>query len=508
MDAIASLSKKKYLWFVFGFTAIFAGILMACSPMFTDDYDFAAQQFSSFSEVLDYCLHYGNGRLLGNIGAAYFSTNVVLCTAVRAFMLAGLVVLLPPAVNAQRKSTWLISFLLTFGVAPTMFAEAYSWSSGFQNYVPPVFLALLCLLLWQRADKAHCPLWLRCAAVFLLAAAAQLYVELDSIIFVLATVIALVLSHKKAAAYKKTALCWLIGTAAGGIIMLAIPQLFEREYQLIAFYRHVYLSSFDEMVQSVWTNGLKLLGFFSGDCFLCAALGLGTFLLLKKTAAHWTHPIAYRSSHLIALALPTYSLLSRAFFSGGRFVCLSALPKLVFALLCIGLLAVLICAAAHTGNKAFLTRICVLVSLAVCSIAPMLVVYPAPERTVYLCYTLLSCAALSIFEYLIPSIPEKIQKTAHFAGCLTAGVLSVLLLLQFISIAYVDNLNTEYIETQLAEGSTQISVANPPSDYVYKNTTSYLGHYYYLNEPNDVQFTFTDYASWSAVRAMEKQINN
>lgn len=508
MDTIASFSRKKFLWLLFLATAVLAAILMLCSPMITDDYDFAVLRHSSFSEILDYCLHYGNGRLIGNVGAAYFAASVPLRTAVRALMLAGLVVLLPMTVGAKRKSSWLMSFLLVFGVAPTMFAEVYSWSSGFQNYVPPVFLALLCLLLWQSAEKKRSPLWLRCAAMFLLAAAGQLYVELDSIVFVLAAIIALVLSHKKSRSHKMLAVFWLAGAAVGGLIMLAIPRLFEREYELIAAYRHVYLSSFSEMINSVWTNGLKLTGFFAGDCLLCAALGLGVFILLGRTADTWTHPAAYRAARFVSLALPVYSVLYRAFFNGGKFVWLSAVPKLLFALLCIGFLLVLVCAVLHTDSKALRTRVCVLVGLAVCALGPMLAIYPAPERTLYLCYILLSCAALNVFEYLLPTLPVTGQKPVRFAACMAAGILSVLLLLQFGSIAHVDRLNTQYIESQLAAGSTQISVANPPSDYVYRNTTSYLGHYYYLNEPNDVQFTFTDFSSWYAVRTMEQQMAN
>lgn len=505
MDAIAAFSRKKFLWLLFLASAVFAAVLMLCSPMFTDDYDFASRHFSSFSEILHYCLHYGNGRLIGNVGAALFAASVPVRTVVRALLLAGLVVLLPMTVQARRKTSWLLSFLLVFGVAPTMFAEVYSWASGFQNYVPPVFLLTLCMLLWQSADRGRCPLWLRCAAVFLLALAGQLYVELDTIVCCLAALAALILSRRHSAARKAVSSLWLAGTLAGGAVMLVIPRLFEREYQLIAFYRHVYLSSFREMLDSVWTNGLKLIGFFSGACFLCAAMGLAVFLLLGKTRGAWRRPGAWRACRAVSLALPLYSLIFRAFFSGGRFVWLPALPKLLFALLCIGFLFVFICAAAHAGDRTLLVRVCVLLGLAVCSIGPMLVVYPAPERSVYLCYVLLSCAALAVFEFLLPSMSAAGQKPARLGACLAAGILSLLLLLQFAAVAYTDRLNTEYIERQLAAGSTQIALITPPSDYVYRNTSSYVGHYYYLQEPNDVQFTFTDYASWSAARSLEQQ---
>ncbi len=505
---MAPLSQKKFLWLLFIAVAAFAAVLMLCSPMFTDDYDFASLRFRSFSEVLHYCLHYGNGRLIGNVGAALFAASVPLRTAVRALMLAGLVVLLPLTVQAKRRTSWLISFLLVFGVAPTMFGEVYSWASGFQNYVPPVFLLVLCLLLWQDAERGRCPLWLRSAAMLLLALAAQLYVELDSIVLCLAALTALILSRKQSKPRRVLAALWLAGALAGGGIMLAIPRLFEREYQLIAFYRHVYLSSVSEMLSSVWTNGLKLLGFFTGACFLCLAMGLAVFLLLGRSRDAWRHPRAYRAARAVSLALPLYSLVYRAFFNAGRFVWLPALPKLLFALLCIGFLFVFVCAAAHSGDRRLLLRICVLLGLAVCAIGPMLVVYPAPERSLYLCYILLACAALAVWEHILPSLNVPLQKPARLAACIAAGILSLLLLLQFAAVAYTDRLNTEYIERQLAAGSTQISLITPPSDYVYRNTSSYLGHYYYLETPNDVQFSFTDYASWSAARSLEQPSGN
>ncbi len=507
MKKLSALSFRRCALAVFLVSALLTGFFALCSPLFTDDLDFAAQHFSSFSALLHYCLHYGNGRLLGNLGAAIFCDHTALRTVVRALCIGSLTVLLPLAAGAEDKRSLLLSFLLVFGVSPDLFAETYAWSSGFQNYIPPVVFLLVCLILWQRSERfSHRKLVFACVGTFVLAAAAQLYVELNSLIHVLAALVLLCLSRSRAK--KSVSLCALAGTALGGAVMIAIPKLFEREYALIAFYRRIYLSSLSEMFGSLWKNGLKLTGFFVGDCFLCLLLGVGVFLLLRQNAPRAARPGWHRAASVLSLALPVYSLLYRAFFSGWSAVWLADIQKLFFALLLLAFLAAFVYALTLTENKARRTAAIVLLALAVCSLAPMTVVYPAPVRTIYLCYTFLALAALIVWEEVLPRSSALFRRDTAVLGLLAAVLLSLLLVFQFLNIRHVDRLNTDYIEKKLAEGSTEIELIRTPSDYVFKNTSSYLGHYYFLSEPNDVDFTFTDYDSWVAKRQLEENRKN
>ena len=53
--------------------AVFAAlsVILYLSPKCADDYYFLSINFSSVKEALNVALYYGNGRLLGNLGAIY-----------------------------------------------------------------------------------------------------------------------------------------------------------------------------------------------------------------------------------------------------------------------------------------------------------------------------------------------------------------------------------------------------------------------------------------------------
>ena len=68
-------------------TFLFFAFVMYCSPMASDDYEFLSLDFAGASELIDYVLHYGNGRVLGNLGAIYLMHHPVLAVAVKALCL-------------------------------------------------------------------------------------------------------------------------------------------------------------------------------------------------------------------------------------------------------------------------------------------------------------------------------------------------------------------------------------------------------------------------------------
>ena len=87
---------KKYsrcLLFVCVF--LFLIFVMWCSPMVSDDYEFAAKKFASAGELLNYVLYYGNGRLLGNISALTMVAAPVAAMVFKALVVASVIFLLP-----------------------------------------------------------------------------------------------------------------------------------------------------------------------------------------------------------------------------------------------------------------------------------------------------------------------------------------------------------------------------------------------------------------------------
>lgn len=141
-------------WAYFAGSFLFFAFIMWCAPYSSDDIDFLSLQFERLSGYLDFALHYGNGRLLGNLCAILLCHSKLLCVLVKAGVLASCVVLIPSLLGHTDKLGYTLSFLLFTLIEPAVFGEVYVWTSGFSNYLPPIWLSLiiLCVL-----NSAKCP---------------------------------------------------------------------------------------------------------------------------------------------------------------------------------------------------------------------------------------------------------------------------------------------------------------------------------------------------------------
>lgn len=495
---------RGFRWGLFAFAFVLMAILMAWSPFMSDDFEFSSFDFETLAEAADYCLHYGNGRLLGNLGNILLLESALLRVVVKAAVTAGILVLLPRALKLESRLSYLVSFLLFLGVAPSMFAQIYTWTSGFQNYVPPVLILLLCWLLWDsgRSPRPFVEV-LKAAALFLLAFMGQLYMELATILSILLGLAAVVFAVRKDRARLLRAGLYLLGAVLGGLLMYLIPRLFEITYEFSVVYRRVFLDSFQSAVTAVYGNLLQLVYFFVCAVPLCLTLGFGIRALLKKTEASWKRPKLYKAAEIFALLFPLYAVLDRCFFYGSSYVILSSLHQLIFCLLCLAFLFVMVCTAAHLSDKRLAASLYLCVAAAVVSLAPMLVVSPIAERCVFQSYFFLAAADLMVLEALMKDAPESAWKLGGKAAVILCAALSVCLVYNFASIQYVNRLRIAYIEDQMAQQPTEINICTIPSDYVFYDGPHYFGTWYYNEERHDINFTFSEFPSWQARRRAE-----
>ncbi len=59
--------------------------IMLWAPMAYDDFDFIARSSYPISDIFQYSLHYGNGRLLGNMGVVILLKSSIFCALAKAF---------------------------------------------------------------------------------------------------------------------------------------------------------------------------------------------------------------------------------------------------------------------------------------------------------------------------------------------------------------------------------------------------------------------------------------
>ena len=255
------ICQKKYSRLIlFLFVFLFLTFIMWCAPPVSDDYEFAAKEFSSAGALADYILHYGNGRLLGNVTAIWMVHLPAAAAVVKALTVTLVIFLLPAVLGMKHTWAYAASFLLLIGINDDVFGEVYTWTSGFGNYMPPVCIALVILYLIRLYPdlKAKALKALVLIAVFLLGVAAQLFVEHTTLINILLAVILTVkelISPKK----ERSVVCavWAVAAILGAGVMFAIPKLFYVEHNRSEGYRSVYINSILSMAFSAAKNTMR-----------------------------------------------------------------------------------------------------------------------------------------------------------------------------------------------------------------------------------------------------------
>lgn len=503
MKTLNEIPQRRFL-IGFGLLcfAVFCAV-MACAPFLSDDYQFASRGLHTLSDIYYYCLHYGNGRLFGNVGNILLLNNAVVRAVIKAGTVTALILILPFCGNCRKNSAWLFSFMLLAGVSATMFSQVYTWTSGFQNYVPPVLLLLICYLFWRDSEKG---LWIKAVLLLLCAFSSQLFVEHSSIANLAAAILALIFSGKNKKR-RVLALCWLSGCILGGAWMILFPRIFEDFYQFTAAYQQTQFDSLNSILTSMWTNSLFLMDCLANNFFLCLATGLTSLSMLSRSKSLWKHVFWQKIGVVLAVFLPSYALLQNLFFSGNHLPWSETLQRAFFAILFLSNMAVYITAAAKLPEEDKSITI-IAAALALFAAAPLLLVQPSVERCLYLSYTILCAGSLPQLEKMFHGLSK--QNRQWIQGALCAGVLclSLGLVTQFANIHKVYQENLDYIAQEMEKGSTEILLCQIPSDYTFNNTSSYIGNLYYYEEPNDITFTFTDYNSWTARLKMASRLQN
>ena len=488
-------SRIPLFW---GGCCLFFFLIMLCAPYTYDDYEFARVPYANFGELIHFCLTYGNGRLLGNIGGIVLNQYPVLGAVVKGIVMSTTVILLPAVCGLRSKYAYLLSFLLVTAIDPALFAQIYTWTSGFGNYTPPVFLILVCLYLIQQypqedgftGKKAAI-----CSGLFLIGLASQLYIEHSSIINL---VLALFLVLKAWTSPKKhgltPAIILTFATAAGLLIMFWIPAHFMASANNhTTGYRSLYVDSIATFIFNCARNALRLTNHYFGlsGVPLCAGAALTVYLTRNNRKEKW-NTLLYAGG-FIPLA---YMIVSSILNIEGWYAEPAIIHHAIAMIMVLTGLLTWVVALFAMEDKLFRNRILVLLGFAVFSMLPLLIVTPIRIRVLYHSQIFVVMACLLCLCRWMSGWTKKSIAVTMKALCITGMVMVLALGSVFISIRSMAQARHIYTTRQLAEGATAIDFFRIPYSYVHDDTDSGMGDYYYINTPRDVEFMILPFDQW------------
>ena len=461
----AFAQNRKVAPLVFGCSFLFFAFVMWCAPYSSDDMEFASINYGSIREYLTYVLQYGNGRFLGNVGAILMVHSRVFCILVKAFVMASCVILLPAVLGLSGEAELLLSFLLIVGLDASVFGEVFVWTSGFNNYVPPIWLSMVILCMLRRYPhvKSRVVKILMCAGVFVLGISSQLFMEHSSGVNVLlAFCFAAKALHdggKKAAV---PGVLWLLATVIGLATMLLIPKLFYVADNHSVSYRYTYLGSLKELITSCARNTIHLGShYFSINalpfCFGATASGY----LTRHQRSEKANGVLYGINAVSLL----YLLLCLTHSVDGYLGKAAVLQHIISCVFIALTAATWVLAAWKMESKALRNQILFCLAFAVISLLPLLIVSPIPVRVIFQSYIFSAAAALLCFAQIRGTFSENVSRRVKK----TFTAVSVLLVLMigsvFSCVRSMAQVREAHIQQEIANGATQIQIFQLPYEY-------------------------------------------
>ncbi len=504
-QAVPASCADRPLWtkgelFMFFTVSVFFIFIFSGVPWTIDILYFWRLHLQRFPDIASFSIHYGNGRLLGNIGTIYLINYPRIGLVLRAVTLSSLPPLLCRALGLQRRSVFLAAYVLLLTVTPAVYGQCYAWICGFQNYVPPLVLFLIGLVLIRAERPAfRFASGLRIAAIALCGVCMQLYVEHSSCINIVCTAGILYICVKRKT-HLKEAFVFFIASVFGGILMFLIP-LFYTVGSEVSGYRSDYFSGgFSYLLFGAVKNGTKLICKYTESSAGLALLAFLQIRLIRICPACFPGKSAKRFS--VGLAGPAIcfailQLVDLKPWYGKLAIAESAAISLLFAVFTVSfVLSSLLLRQSGRGKTGIFSL--ALFGLSVFSLLPLIFVEPIPYRCVLHAYLFVCSADLVLLDELLSDPNEahwklRIQRVA----ALTLAAVVFCQILVFSDIRRMGRIREDYIRTQCENGEPTADYFMLPSDYIYDYWDEYHYRSYYSElYQNPISFQLLPADQW------------
>jgi hypothetical protein len=410
------------------FCGFFLMFLFICPQ--SDVFLFAQATDGRFGSVLSYSLNYGNGRLLGNVMGVYFSSHFACAGLIVSFVLTLLVVLLNCIF--WDNSNYAIFPLALLIAVPSggMVGECYYLFAGFCNYVVPIVLLLVGILIikYLLCIQSAGPLkrYVLLAIDFVCTACVCLFSENTTIVAVVASVVFVIywyIRTKKPSIYL---ILHLFAALLGTLIMCLIPLLTDTGMKMQS-YRQVAATPYDIILQCV-ISLLRFADIFNQMYIPVFLLSFSMFFLCLKQKRFKS---SLRQIQLAVFAAYPFLCIGVGLLDSHSLISTLTMYNVIDVMLVVIFIINILVTIGLTEDKSLRLSLWALAVITFFSVAPMMIVNQSGHRTYYttfICMTVFSLflLRLHIAEFFLKCENKPFSKSC-FSGIAAACFLVITL---------------------------------------------------------------------------------
>lgn len=434
-----------------GFLLMFIFLLPSC-----DVFVFNHGTDGSLASAVDYSMNYGNGRFLGNFLAVVFSHSFVFAGIFEAIILSVLVISLNILLFNNKPITVIPLAIFITIPCSGIISECYYMFCAFLNYVVPVVLAAVCLVIMRRIYKGKLSKIAQFGLnflLFVLTFAACLFSENSTILLAALAVLICISDILKDKKLHISSVLFFAAIILGGIVMMAIPMVTQTAFKMDS-YRSI-STTIPALLDTIVGNFVAFTTFFATFIPLVVLLSVALIFTAKKNCDN------KKLCNGLIFVFISYAVSCIVFsFVDTNPRRLNWIYLLHAAMFCIYLIAMAI-TVLSIKDKAVKKKSIVLAVVIVVSVAPMMLVNQYGYRTFYT--TFIAAFVFTVFllkRYMPQAAVQFIKENASAQKMLSLicgvvfGFTSLFLLTQTLYNFAFYSVRAEDILTQLETSDT------------------------------------------------------
>lgn len=458
-----NVTRKRCFVFALIAFAVFA-LLVFLFPYSGDDWAWGSE--IGIERLKNHFDNY-NGRYAGNLLVMALTRSKLLDIIVTAFSLVCVCVFPKLYSGSDRFATLPLAFTLFLLTPKTIWAQSVVWTAGFSNYIPPILLLVLYLIIVRNIFEDGAPQYNKYLPIVTAVTGftASLFMENVTIYGLALSAAVIIFSFVKYRRFFAVQLTHLAGCIAGTALMFS-----NSAYGAIAGAKDGYRSTaisegllntliahVNTIVTHYFVNNIPMI---LAVTVLCSALA---FIFIKDSN-YGKKQKAAKVSIIINIVSFALFLLKRPLMllAGGRGTAVFNLIALlaVLAHFCTVFALVIICI--EDRNK-MLKSLFMLLSIPVL-IAPLLVVNPIGPRCFFPPYFIGIIFCVCLFDYItdIVSLSERQVFTMNTAFSAAGATMLIFMLVIYVPIHSYDVKRNEYAVKQAEAGYETVTLCKLP----------------------------------------------
>ena len=459
------LNKKDLSFTVLLFAAFSA--LFSLFPYTGDDWAWGSQ--IGLDRLASWFENY-NGRYFGNLLVMVLTRSKPVNVLLTAASMVAFCLLPKLFVKSEKFLPYALGTLFFFLIPQNMRVQVVVWTAGFSNYVPPIVLIFLYLILVRNVFDDEEPKYGKMAVVVspIIGFTAALFMENVTLYNLVAAAAIMAIVYFRFRKVYAVHIAYLAGSIAGAAMMFA-----NSAYGTIAQGGDEYRSSvldqgligtiannMNVIVRSLFLDNLAAWGILTLLCLICYGLYLrsgerkkichlavgihllcGGMLVAKGCNPDWLFFV--NTGAAITLTILLFAAMAVGY-------CLSALILIFFCV---------------EERKTKLQVLFLLLSIPVLA-APLLVVNPVGERCLFASYMMQAAASVALLMYVM----ERVRISAAAQKALVAVILAVCVVLMgslvnvYRTVHQYDVLRNEYVRKQVDAGYKTVMMSRLPHE--------------------------------------------